>query len=136
MFLLNFITRYNVYMCNVPDSFQGKWVSELCSSDVLIISSSSLRWKHIYDDEIDMLDVDALRKRFSGNYEIQINDFAVTIFFFNVQSDTASTMSGFYQFVLDETGRLHMHYQYEMDVPSNAPDKDSFWRECYIYNRA
>ena len=83
-----------------------------------------------------MLDVDALRKRFSGNYEIQINDFAVTIFFFNVQSDTASTMSGFYQFVLDETGRLHMHYQYEMDVPGNAPDKDSFWRECYIYNRA
>lgn len=136
MFLLNFITRYNVYMCNVPDSFQGKWVSELCSSDVLIISSSSLRWKHIYDDEIDMLDVDVLRKRFSGNYEIQINDFAVTIFFFNVQSDTASTMSGFYQFVLDETGRLHMHYQYEMDVPGNAPDKDSFWRECYIYNRA
>lgn len=85
MFLLNFITRYNVYMCNVPDSFQGKWVSELCPSDVLIISSSSLRWKHIDDDEIDMLDVDALHRRFSGNYEIQINDFAVTIFFFCLQ---------------------------------------------------
>ena len=136
MFLLNFITRYNVYMCNVPDSFQGKWVSELCSSDVLIISSSSLSWKHIDDDEIDMLDVAALARRFSGNYEIQINDSAITILFFNVQGNSLSTVSGFYQFVLDISGRLHMHYQYEMDDPAKAPDEDSFWRECYIYNRA
>ena len=95
-----------------------------------------MRWKHIDDDEIDMLNADSLQRKFSGNYEIQINDYAITILFSNVQSDIASTISGFYQFVLDETGRLHMHYQYEMDDPDKDPDKDNFWRECYIYNRA
>ena len=123
-------------MYEIPDRFQGKWVSELCFSDVISISPSSLRWKHIDDDEIDMLNADSLQRKFSGNYEIQINDYAITILFSNVQSDIASTISGFYQFVLDETGRLHMHYQYEMDDPDKDPDKDNFWRECYIYNRA
>lgn len=117
-------------------SFQGKWVSELCFSDVIIITPSSLRWKHIDDDEIDMLDVDALCRKFSGNYEIQINDSAITILFFNIHNDSSSKMSGFYQFVLDGTGRLHMHYQYEIDNQDKDPDNDSFWRECYIYNRA
>ena len=123
-------------MYEVPDNFQGKWVSELCSSDVLIITPSSLKWKHIDDDEIDMLDVAALARRFFGNYEIQINDSAISILFFNVQGNSLSTVSGFYQFVLDINGRLHMYYQYEMDDPAKAPDEDSFWRECYIYNRA
>lgn len=111
-------------------------MSELCISDIITITPSSLRWKHIDDDEIDMLDVDSLQRKFSGNYEIQINNSAITILFFKVQSDSTSPMSGFYQFVLDSTGRLHMHYQYEMDDPDKDPDKDIFWRECYIYNRA
>lgn len=98
-------------MYEVPDNFLGKWVSELCSSDVLIITPSSLKWKHIDDDEIDMRDVAALARRFFGNYEIQINDSAITILFFNVQGNSLSTVSGFYQFVLDINGRLHMHYQ-------------------------
>ena len=123
-------------MHTVPSSFQGKWVSELCFSDVIIITPSSLRWKHIDDDEIDMLDVDALCRKFSGNYEIQINDSAITILFFNIHNDSSSKMSGFYQFVLDGTGRLHMHYQYEIDNQDKDSDNDSFWRECYIYNRA
>ena len=132
--IIIFILCYNVHM-DVPHSFLGKWVSELCFSDVITISSSSIRWKHIDADEIDILDADSLCRKFSGRYQIQINESSITIFFFNVQSDSSSTMSGFYKFILDESDRLHMHYQYEMDVPDKAPDKDSFWRECYIYNR-
>lgn len=112
------------------------WLHWAVVLNVLIITSSSLKWKHIDDDEIDMLDVVALARRFSGNYEIQINDSAITILFINVQGNSLSTVSGFYQFVLDINGRLHMHYQYEMDNPVKVPDEDSFWRECYIYNRA
>ena len=77
----------------------------------------------------------SLQIKFSGNYEIQINDYAITILFSNVQSDTTSTISGFYQLVLDETGGLHVHYQYEMNELDKDPDKDSFWRECYIYTK-
>lgn len=122
-------------MHKVPDRFLGRWVSELCSSDVIVISPASLRWKHFDDDEIDMLDVNSLQRQFSGRYEIKISDSDITFFFYDVNSDSDSTMSGFYQFILDGDGRLHMHYQYEMDDPDKAPDKDSFWRECYIYNR-
>lgn len=47
-------------MYEIPDSFHGKWVSELCRSDVIIITATSLRWKHIDSDEIDMLGADSL----------------------------------------------------------------------------
>ena len=87
------------------------------------------------DDEINMLDIEALQKKFSGTFDIDISELTVNIFFEAVHSDSFSTKSGFYQFHLDSSGRLHMHYQYELDEPDKDPDKDSFWRECYIYVR-
>ena len=120
-------------MQQVPDGFIGRWVSELCASDVIEISYSSIIWKHFDDDAIDMLDPESLRKKYPGTYEINITDYAVCIIFNDVESDSLSHLSGFYQFVLDEEDKLHMHYLYELEDPEADPEKDSFWQECYVY---
>ena len=120
-------------MRQVPDRFIGRWVSELCASDVIEISYSSIIWKHFDDDAIDMLDPESLRKKYPGTYEINITDYAVCIIFNDVESDSLSHLSGFYQFVLDEEDKLHMHYLYELEDPEADPEKDSFWQECYVY---
>lgn len=120
-------------MQQVPERFIGRWVSELCASDVIEISYSSIIWKHFDDDAIDMLDPESLRKKYPGTYEINITNYAVCIIFNDVESDSLSHLSGFYQFVLDEEDKLHMHYLYELEDPEADPEKDSFWQECYVY---
>ena len=120
-------------MQQVPERFIGRWVSELCASDVIEISYSSIIWKHFDDDAIDMLDPESLRKKYPGTYEINITDYAVCIIFNDVESDSLSHLSGFYQFVLDEEDKLHMHYLYELEDPEADSEKDSFWQECYVY---
>lgn len=121
-------------MQQVPERFIGRLVSELCASDVIEISYSSIIWKHFDDDAIDMLDPESLRKKYPGTYEINITDYAVCIIFNDVESDSLSHLSGFYQFVLDEEDKLHMHYLYELEDPEADPEKDSFWQECYVYS--
>ncbi len=121
-------------MQQVPERFIVRWVSELCASDVIEISYSSIIWKHFDDDAIDMLDPESLRKKYPGTYEINITDYAVCIIFNDVESDSLSHLSGFYQFVLDEEDKLHMHYLYELEDPEADPEKDSFWQECYVYS--
>ena len=122
-------------MQQIPDRFIGKWISELCDSDSIAITHSSILWKHFDDDVIDMLDEENLRRKFSGTYEFSITEYCIEILFFNVKGDSQSTVSGFYQFILDNNGRLHMHYQYELDDPEADTSNDSFWRECYIYDK-